>query len=564
MSDLPSTGRVVRFGVFEADLATGELRKSGVRVKLEQQPFQVLKVLLQRPGDLVTREELRDEVWSDDTFVDFDQSLNTAIRKLRDTLGDSATHPHFIETLPRRGYRFVGSVRGMSSTAGGRRDEKIAALKPRFKLRWSMRAAGVALALVVTAFAAVLLWNSSDRQRSDSVRRVTPLTSFVGPEWWPSWSPDGSFISFSHVQGGSLQIFVMPSAGGEPVRVTDSPADDFVSRWSPDGSRLAYLSDEGRGKNVYLVPPLGGPRTKLVETKIPWLARFVDSWRALGTNPWSPDGKELLFSRLQPHGRIALWKVQVDAGEETQLTDPPPDNEDFQASWSFDGESIVFMRRRGITGGLWLLTAGSREPQPLLVDEFHNTYPAWSPDNRRVAFDSNRAGAMNVWEITLSSGALKQITTGPEMHGGPTISSKGKLAYAQGSQQQDLYLRELATGTERRLPRHTGRNYFPRLSPSGNIVAYQSNRTGNFDIWVLDLTTGKERQLARHPAEDNVPDWSPDGSQLVFVSDRDGEPKMWLAALAGGPARKLSDRVVPVGSAQGGSAQRPGGHPTGD
>ena len=75
--------RVVRFGVFEADFTTGELRKSGVRVKLEQQPFQVLRVLLQRPGDLVTREELREEVWSDDTFVDFDQSLNTAIRKLR-------------------------------------------------------------------------------------------------------------------------------------------------------------------------------------------------------------------------------------------------------------------------------------------------------------------------------------------------------------------------------------------------------------------------------------------------------------------------------------------------
>ena len=105
--------RVVRFGVFEADFTTGELRKSGVRVKLEQQPFQVLRVLLQRPGDLVTREELREEVWSDETFVDFDQSLNTAIRKLRDTLGDSATHPRFIETLPRRGYRFVGGVDGL-------------------------------------------------------------------------------------------------------------------------------------------------------------------------------------------------------------------------------------------------------------------------------------------------------------------------------------------------------------------------------------------------------------------------------------------------------------------
>ena len=130
--------RVVRFGVFEADFTTGELRKSGVRVKLEAQPFQVLRVLLERPGELVTRDELREKLWSDDTFVDFDQSLNTAIRKLRETLGDSATHPRFVETLPRRGYRFVGSVKGMSSTAGDRRDEKIAALSPSFKPRRSM------------------------------------------------------------------------------------------------------------------------------------------------------------------------------------------------------------------------------------------------------------------------------------------------------------------------------------------------------------------------------------------------------------------------------------------
>ena len=175
---------------------------------------------------------------------------------------------------------------------------------------------------------------------------------------------------------------------------------------------------------------------------------------------------------------------------------------------------------------------------------------AWSPDNRRAVFSSNRAGSRNVWEITLSSGALKQITTGPGVHGGPAISRNGKLAYTQGSQQQDLYLRELATGTERRLTHHTRRNYFPRLSPSGNMVAYQSNRTGNFDIWVLDLTTGEEKQLARHPAEDQGPDWSPDGSQVVFVSNRDGEPKIWLAAVTGGRARKLSDRVVAVESAR--------------
>ena len=103
---------IVQFGTFEADLRSGELRKQGKRIKIQEQPFQVLTILLRRPGEVVTREELRNQNWPPDTFVDFDNSLNTAINKLRDALGDSADSPRFIETLPRRGYRFIGAVNG--------------------------------------------------------------------------------------------------------------------------------------------------------------------------------------------------------------------------------------------------------------------------------------------------------------------------------------------------------------------------------------------------------------------------------------------------------------------
>ena len=102
----------MRFGTFEVDLRGGELRKQGKRLKLQDQPFQVLSVFLQRPGDVVTREELRTQIWPEDTFVDFDNSLNTAVNKLREALGDCAYNPRFIETLPRRGYRFLAPVSG--------------------------------------------------------------------------------------------------------------------------------------------------------------------------------------------------------------------------------------------------------------------------------------------------------------------------------------------------------------------------------------------------------------------------------------------------------------------
>src|SRR5580692_9111228 len=100
----------VRFGVFELDLRTGELRKRGMRIRLQEQPFQVLAMLLERPRELVTREELRQRLWTADTFVDFDHGLNKAINKIRGALGDSAASPRFIETVARRGYRFIGDV----------------------------------------------------------------------------------------------------------------------------------------------------------------------------------------------------------------------------------------------------------------------------------------------------------------------------------------------------------------------------------------------------------------------------------------------------------------------
>ena len=110
---MPSSNReakLLRFGVFEVDLAAGELRKNGARIRLQEQPFQVLTALLQNAGQVVTRDELREKIWPADTFVDFDHSLNTAVNKIRESLSDSASSPRFVETLARRGYRFIAPV----------------------------------------------------------------------------------------------------------------------------------------------------------------------------------------------------------------------------------------------------------------------------------------------------------------------------------------------------------------------------------------------------------------------------------------------------------------------
>src|SRR5205085_4016643 len=112
MSSQPTASRVIRFGLFELDLSTGKLRKQDREIKLQDQPFQVLVLLLRRPGEVVTREELRNALWPADTFVEFDQGMNTAIKKIRLALGDSADNPRFIQTIPRKGYRFIASLNG--------------------------------------------------------------------------------------------------------------------------------------------------------------------------------------------------------------------------------------------------------------------------------------------------------------------------------------------------------------------------------------------------------------------------------------------------------------------
>jgi eukaryotic-like serine/threonine-protein kinase len=163
------TPAILRFGVFEVDVRAGELRKQGVRIKLQEQPFHVLSVLLQRPGEVVTREELRSQNWPADTFVDFDNSLNTAINKLREALGDSADNPRFIETLPRRGYRFIAPVTGVDGTTRGTGTTGSA---PALTLSRKILVTA-AIAVLAAGIAGGLLW------RARQARRLTEKDTIV-------------------------------------------------------------------------------------------------------------------------------------------------------------------------------------------------------------------------------------------------------------------------------------------------------------------------------------------------------------------------------------------------
>jgi TolB protein len=324
-----------------------------------------------------------------------------------------------------------------------------------------------------------------------------------------------------------------------------SPFDDMAPRYSPQGNKVAFVSDRGLGTQVFWIPSLGGVAKPLANTYISGVERIADALGALGAMPWSPDETELLFSRLLPTGQLAIFKTDLSS-RETQMTFPKPGSDDLSASWSFDGQWIVFQRRSG-RSGLWLLPTRGGEPQALLTDDFDHGQPAWSEDGKRVAYTSNRATSWNIWEIEVSTQDVRPLTAGPGDQLYPTISRDGSIAYTQFSHQTDLYLKAVEGDTEpRRLTQWIGDNFAARINPQGGRreVVYHSNRSGDFEIWHRDLESGEEVNLSHRVGLDIFPDWSPDGERIVFVSDRDGAMRPWIKSRDGNLPQRLSDKVI--------------------
>ena len=371
--------------------------------------------------------------------------------------------------------------------------------------------------------------------------QTRPLTGMVGVEGSGSWSPDGSFVAFNHCADGPMDIFVMSATGGDPMQLVKSPADDTYPRWSPDNRWIAFASGRDGPAAIYLVPPLGGSVRKLVDLESP--ALNLDG--LIGANPWSPDGRFLVYSRAGAADGPAVFKIDVENGSETQLTDPDNNEAHLSPSWSVDGRRIAFVRYAA-AGGATLMTMdpGGRELTEEYADEKALNAPAWTPDSRSLVFDSDRGGSNDLWVLKLGSESPQPLTSGGGDEEDAAVSRSGNVLYNTTSHQTDLYLRDLGTGEERRLTSHTQDNFGAQFSPDGKRIAYMSSRTGDGEIWVLDLETGDELRPAPHPKEDRSPTWSRDGKEILFISSRAGTPQAWAVAATGGAPRKLSDDVI--------------------
>jgi len=260
--------------------------------------------------------------------------------------------------------------------------------------------------------------------------------------------------------------------------------------------------------------------------------------------PWSADGRTLLFARRGEDGLVALWKIDLDARKETQLTHPQPGEYDMVGSWSFAGDRIVFSRSTAGGANLLVMPAAGGEPREILSEDNGYFVPSWAPDDRSVVYSSSEGG---LWVVDVQSKKKRQLTAGTTEEGSPVVSRAGRILYATFSHQTDLYIQNVDGTGEERLTFHTQDNFGPQFSPDGKKVVYMSTRTGDAEVWLIDLANGNERQLTNRVGRDGGPVWNPNGREVCFVSDRDGKSQLWAVGVGSGAPRKLVDHEVDYG-----------------
>ena len=519
---------IARFEDFEVNLETGEVWKAGRPLKVQDQPFRVLAALLERPGQIVTREELRQLIWPDKNFGDFDHAINLALTKLRAGLGDSADVPHLIETLPRRGYRFIAPLKEQSDPPAAGivappqeptvpSPVKEPPAKAVGKTLWLIVGA---LALVIVAAVALLRMFSTPRQQSSTGSEILPLVSMPGQQDSPAISPDGSQIAFTYSGGPHPGIYIALIGGEKPLQLTQSDADDYPT-WSPDGRQIAFarFNNSNYEKKLYVIPALGGSERHVYTT---WFAQ----WAECSAMSWSPDGKSLIFSEAldDKNGKARLSLLSLSDLTARPLTSPNNQQFDCDPVFSPDGTTVAFARgpMGAFLSDVYVQKVDGGQPFRLTTGNSGGV-AAWTQDGKEIVFDSSARGIHGLWRISASGGTPQPIAASGDAYD-PSISRRGnQLAYRVDKRWDTIWRLDLKDERHPLAPPVrllSGRGYIwkPSYSPDGKKIAFESNRMGYENIWMCDNDGSNCSQLTDRPGTSCTARWSPNGRYLTFES----------------------------------------------
>jgi Tol biopolymer transport system component/DNA-binding winged helix-turn-helix (wHTH) protein len=566
----PTPPPVYQFGVFQLDDRIGELRKNGVRIRLQDQPRLILSLLLERPGEVVTREQIQQHLWPNNTFVDFDNAINSAVRKLRDALGDTAENPRFVETLARRGYRFIAPVSARSSVplqgASSHCPSEPAhvAVTPPSPAARKRRFAWIActLLLVLGVIGSTHRWwiSRSNQFLSESPLPAVPLTGNRGYEEFPTFSPEGTRVAYAWEAPGKQlpSIYVKLIGQGDPIRLTTNAAGDFAPAWSPDGHWIAFLRARERAHAaVMIIPALGGHEREVAAVRLE-ANDLVRQWISYAVPPpflaWSADGRWLLsLEENAPHGAFSIVRVSVESGRKRTLASPPKETNGFGGlAVSPDGKTLAFTRTRGLfERDIYAVPlSGDLEPRgtprQLTFDNAEIDGLAWTADGRRLVFSSNRGGRRDLWVMPASSvGEPVRLTAAGDDPRDLAIAREGHhLVYSH--QTMHWHISRLRVGrSEREQPQSfissTRGEILARYSPDGGRIAFESSRSGNDEIWICNADGSHPVQLTKfRNAWSGSPRWSPDGERIAFDSNAAGSWDIYVIGSQGGQAVRLT------------------------